>query len=63
MADLGQLNVFNEVGIGDIGFVLLVFALAVVIVGLIGLLLFVYITKKEVKIYYSSLGKRWVIML
>ncbi len=57
MADLGQLNVFNEVGIGDIGFVLLVFALAVVIVGLIGLLLFVYIQKKKLK-YTIPLWKK-----
>ena len=49
MVDIGQLNPFKNFGIGDLGFVLLIFFLALIIVGLIGLAIFMYVQRKKLK--------------
>jgi len=49
MVDVTQLNPLKDVGIGSIGMVLLIFFVALLVLGMIGLGIYVWIQKKQLK--------------
>lgn len=57
MVDVAQLNPLKDVGIGSIGMVLLIFFVAILILGMVGFGIWFYIQKKQLK-YTIPLQKK-----
>lgn len=60
---VGKLNPFGSFGINDLAFILLIFFIAVIIVGLIGLAIFLYIQRKKLKYtipLYKKMGNNTI---
>lgn len=61
MVDVAGLNPLASVGIGQFGFVLLLFFLAILICGMIGVGIWIYISRKQLKYtvpLYKTMGSR-----